>query len=400
MNTPLSRHALVASLIATAALQAHADTVTDWNLRANALLADSQLGTPPAIRAMAIVQTAVHQAIDGLPPRVASTKPAVDAAVAVAHRTTLTQLLPGQRAGIDAAVQAALSAIPEGPTKAAGMAAGERAATAVLAARAGDGAGAPESYRPHAAAGAYVPTALPAVPQWAQRKPWLMSGAAQFRPGPPPSLTSDQWARDYNEVKSLGERSGGRRSAEQTDAARFWAYSMPAIYHGVVRSAVDQPGRDPARNARLFAAVAQAMDDAVIGVIDAKYHHHFWRPVTAIRNGDTDGHAATERVAGWAPLVDTPMHPEYPSAHSSLASAVGTVLDAEFGAGTVPLLSTTSPSAKGAMRQWKRTDDLIREVSEARIHGGLHYRFSTDAGETLGRQVGRLAVEQLLREAP
>lgn len=400
MNTPLSRHALLASLVATAALQANADTVTDWNLRANSLVAGSPLGTPPAIRVMAIVQTAVHQALDGLPPRLATAKPAIDAAVAVANQATLTQLLPDQRTKIDAAVQAALAGIADGPAKAVGMATGERAAAVVLAARAGDGAGGAESYRPHATAGVYVPTALPAVPQWAQRKPWLMAGAAQFRPGPPPSLGSEQWARDYNEVKSLGERSGGRRSAEQTEAARFWTYSMPAIYHGVVRSAAEQPGRDPARNARLFAAVAQAMDDAIIGVIDAKYHHHFWRPVTAIRNGDLDGHAATERAGGWAPLVDTPMHPEYPSAHSSLASAVGAVIDAEFGSRALPVLGTSSPSAKGAVRQWKSTEDFVREVSEARIHGGLHYRFSTDAGEALGRQVGQLAVEQLLREAP
>lgn len=400
MKTTLSRHMLVASMIATAALQANADAVTDWNARANEFVAESRLGTPPAVRAMAIVQTAVHKAIEGLPPRLASTQPAVDAAVAAAHQGTLAQLLPDQRPAIEAAVQAALSAIADGPAKAAGIAAGERAASSVLAARGSDGAGSPESYRPHTTPGIYVPTSLPAVPQWPQRKPWLMSSSSQFRPGPPPSLTSEQWARDYNEVKSLGDKAGGRRSAEQTEAARFWTYSLPGIYHGVVRSAVDQPGRDPVRNARLFAAVAQAMDDALIGVIDAKYHYHFWRPVTAIRNGDIDNHAATERVAGWTPLIDTPMHPEYPSAHSSLASAVVTVLDAEFAAGTRPALSTSSPSAKGAVRQWPRTDDFVREVSDARIHGGLHYRFSTDAGEALGRQVGRLAVNQLLRDAP
>ena len=169
MNTPLSRHALLASLVATAALQANADTVTDWNLRANSLVAGSPLGTPPAIRVMAIVQTAVHQALDGLPPRLATAKPAIDAAVAVANQATLTQLLPDQRTKIDAAVQAALAGIADGPAKAVGMATGERAAAVVLAARAGDGAGGAESYRPHATAGVYVPTALPAVPQWVSR---------------------------------------------------------------------------------------------------------------------------------------------------------------------------------------------------------------------------------------
>ena len=134
-----------------------------------------------------------------------------------------------------------------------------------------------------------MPTAAPAVPQWSQRKPWLMTSAAQFRPGPPPALASDAWARDYNEVKALGGKVSTRRSAEQTEIARFWEYSLPPIYYGVVHSVARMPGREVAQNARLFAAVAQAMDDAMIAVFDAKYHYNFWRPATAIRNGDIDG---------------------------------------------------------------------------------------------------------------
>ena len=120
---------------------------------------------------------------------------------------------------------------------------------------------------------------MPAAPQWPQRKPWLMTSAAQFRPGPPPALASEAWARDYNEVKALGGKHSTLRTAEQTEIARFWEYSLPPIYHGVVRSVADAPGRDVTQNARLFAAVAQAMDDAMIAVFDAKYHYNFWRPV-------------------------------------------------------------------------------------------------------------------------
>jgi len=160
-----------------------------------------------------------------------------------------------------------------------------------------------------------------------------------------------------------------------------------------------QPGRDPLRNARLFAAAAQAMDDAMIGIFDAKYHYHFWRPTTAIRNGDIDGHDATERDAGWAPFIDVPMHPEYPSAHSVLAAAVGAVIRAEVGDGPMPTLTTSSPSAKGASRRWASVDEMTREVANARVYEGVHFRTSTEVGAAMGARIGELAADKLLRPA-
>jgi hypothetical protein len=231
------------------------------------------------------------------------------------------------------------------------------------------------------------------VPQWPQRKPWLLANAAQFRPAAPPSLTSAAWARDFNEVKDVGGRTSTRRSAEQTEAARFWDYSLPAIYHGVVRSVALGPQRDVAANARLFATVAQAMDDALIAVFDAKYHYTFWRPVTAIRNADQDGNDATQREPAWASLIDAPMHPEYPSGHSILAATVATVLKAETKGAARQVLSTSSPTAKGATRRWASPEEFVREVSEARIHGGIHFRSATEAGEAMGRRIGELAVQ-------
>jgi hypothetical protein len=223
-----------------------------------------------------------------------------------------------------------------------------------------------------------------------------MTSAAQFRPGPPPALTGDTWTRDYNEVKAVGGKNSTRRSAEQTEIARFWEYSLPPIYHGVVRSVAHMPGREAAQNARMLAAVSQAMDDAMIAVFDAKYHYNFWRPTTAIRNGDMDGNDATERDASWTPFIDAPMHPEYPSAHSILAAAVATVLKAEVGDGPIPLLTTTSPTAKGATRRWTNLDDFTHEVGNARIYEGIHYRTSTDVGISMGQQIGALTVEKLL----
>ncbi|MGH7893970.1 MAG: vanadium-dependent haloperoxidase, partial [Candidatus Binatia bacterium] len=186
------------------------------------------------------------------------------------------------------------------------------------------------------------------------------------------------------------------RSAEQTEIARFWEFSLPPIYNGVVRSVADMPGREATQNARLFATVAQAMDDAMIGVFEAKYHYNFWRPATAIRNGDLDGHDGTEREASWSPFIDSPMHPEYPSAHSILAGAVGAVLQADIGDGPMPVLTTTSPTAKGAARRWTNVDDFTREVANARIYEGVHYRVSTEVGTAMGRQIGELAVKKHL----
>ena len=386
------RIGIAASLLAGVVPNANADVITDWNIKAGEIVTESKIGTPPAIRAMAIVQTSVYEAVNATAPGAP-----VDAAVAAANRATLTKLMPSQQASIDAAYQAALAQVADGPAKAAGIAVGEQAAAAVLARRADDGALPAESHRPHTTAGTYVPTATPAVTQWSQRKPWLMASAAQFRPGPPPALTSDAWARDYNEVKSFGAKNSTRRSAEQTEIARFWEYSLPAIYHGVVRSVAQVPGRDMTQNARMFAAVAQAMDDAMISVFEAKYHYNFWRPATAIRNGDIDGNDATQREASWTSFIDAPMHPEYPSAHSILAAAVGTVLKAEIGKGPVPVLTTASPTAKGASRRWTSLDDFTREVGDARIYEGIHYRTSTDVGIAMGKQIGTLTVEKFFQ---
>jgi hypothetical protein len=286
--------------------------------------------------------------------------------------------------------------VADGPAKAAGIAVGEAAATAMLASRADDGAATGEVYRPHTTPGVYVPTVIPVFSQWPQRNPWLMTSPAQFRPGPPPALTSDVWARDYNEIRAVGGKSSTPRTVEQTEIARFWESTRPTIYHGVVRSVASVPGREVTQNARLFAAVTQAMDDAVIAVFDAKYHYNVWRPITAIRNGDIDGNNATERDPAWTPFIDTPMHPEYPCAHCIVASSVGTVLQAEIGAGPTPTLTTTSDTAMNSTRSWTTIDDFVQEVANARIYDGVHYRTSTEVGTAMGKDVGALAVAKYL----
>ncbi len=384
-----------------------ADVVTDWNIKLGDIVTDARLPTPPSARVLAIVHTAMYEAANAVTKRYpasglnvqAAPGASVEAAIAAANHTTLAKLLPSQQTAIDSAYQAALAKLTDGAAKSAGIAVGEQAAARVLASRADDNVSPVATYRPLTTAGVYVPTVVPIVMQWPQRKPWLMTNPTQFRPGPPPRLSSDAWARDYNEIKALGGKNSTQRTAEQTEIARFWEATLPPIYYGVVRSVTTVPGRDVTQNARLFAAVTQAMDDALIAVFDAKYHYNFWRPVTAICNGDIDANDATEQDLSWAPFIETPMHPEYPCAHCIVAGAVGTVLEAEIGAGSPPILTTTSPTAKNAARSWKKVDDFVQEVSLARIYDGVHYRNSTQVGTAMGKQIGALAVAKFLRVA-
>jgi hypothetical protein len=389
-------------MILAVAPAARADIVTDANAKAADVV--SRIPAPPiTVRAMAIVQVSVFEAVNAItgryPPQRAKLAAApgasVDAAVASATRTALVKLMPALQQVIDGDYQALLKAVPDGPAKTAGIALGEQAANAIVTMCADDGALSPDVYRPHAAPGVYVPTVTPATPHWGKRRPWVMPRGDHFRPGPPPALTSAAWARDYNEIKAVGGRNSSTRTAEQTAIAKFWEATAPVVYWPVARSVAAMPVRDVTDNARLFALAAMAMDDALIAVFDAKYAYNLWRPVTAIRNGDLDGNDATERDAGWTPFISTPMHPEYPCAHCIVSSSLGAVLAAEIGAGPAPTLSSTSSTADGAVRTWTTVDDFVKEVAVARIYDGVHYRYSTEVGSDMGKKIGELVVKSV-----
>ena len=392
--------ALLAVLLLAAAPGARADIVTDANAKAAETV--SRIPAPPlTVRMMAIVQVSVFESVNAITARYpayrAKLAPApgasIDAAVASATRTALLKLMPAaQHPVIEADYQALMSGVPDSAAKTAGIAVGEQAANAIVAMCADDGVMAPDVYRPHTAAGIYVPTVIPAAAHWGKRRPWAMTRGDQFRPGPPPSLTSDLWARDYNEIKALGSRNSTVRTPEQTAIAKFWEATLPVVYWPIARSVAAAPGREVTDNARFLAVAAMAMDDALIAVFDAKYTYNFWRPVTAIRNGDLDGNDATERDAGWMPFIDTPMHPEYPCAHCIVSGSLGAVLAAEIGPGPMPTLSSTSYAAGGAARSWTSVSAFTQEVALARILDGVHYRNSTQVGSEMGRKIGELAV--------
>ena len=388
---------LLVMALLTTPLIASGDVVTDANARA-AEIASALPGTPPAVRAMAIVQVAVYDSVNAITgrypafrtPAKAPAGASVEAAVASATRTVLLKLVPAQRTAIDNDYNVLIKAVAESQAKTDGIAVGENVATAVLAQCAEDGATAANTYRPHTTPGVYVPTMFPAVPHWGKRKTWVMTSPDQFRPGPPPSLTSDTWKRDFEEIKAIGGKESTRRTAEQTAIAKFWEATAPAVYWPVARSVASAPGRDVIENARLFAAAAVAMDDALVAVFDAKYAYNFWRPVTAIRNADGDA-----RDPNWLPFIDTPMHPEYPCAHCIVSGALGAVLAAEIGNGPTPTLTGTSYTAPGVTRTWVKVGDFMQEVAVARIYDGVHYRNSTVVGNAMGQKIGALAAQKL-----
>ena len=318
---------------------ASADVVTDWNVTASALVAND-VGNNPKLRTLAMVHVAMSDAINTVQnryTRVVATLPAApgasaEAAAATAARQILIQIYPGQKAKIEEAYAESLKAIPDGPAKSEGIQLGMSVAEAVQADRGNDGTNAPDTYRPHAAPGAYVPTTTPLWEQYARARPWVLKSADQFRPGPPPALSSAEWARDYNEVKALGGTKRTARTPEQTEAVKFWDnVNFGPSWQAVSRDLSIKKQLPLAECARLFALLNMSLANAYIVNWDAKYTYNFWRPVTAIRNGDEDGNDATERDAGWTSFNPTPMHPEYPSQATINATIASVVLESVFG---------------------------------------------------------------------
>jgi hypothetical protein len=234
---------------------------------------------------------------------------------------------------------------------------------------------------------------------WPGVTPFAMTSPTQFRPQPPIPLGSEEWARDYNEIKNLGGKTSTTRSARQSEDGRFWLITGPASYYPVVRQLVAAKKMSLIDSARFMALTAVATADAYIAVFDAKYHYDFWRPITAIRNGDTDDNAATERDATWQPIDNTPMHPEYPCAHCITSAAVATVAEALLGSAEVPEVAMTSPTAPGVTHRWTNLWAYADEVALARISAGFHYRFSTRVGQDMGRKLGRYVVEKVMQPA-
>ena len=386
---------------------ATADTVSDWWEFANKLAPPGGGGTPDQMRSTSRVSLAMFEALNAIDRRyesylnlpVGDPTASQDAAAVTAAYLVLVQHYPAQKTALDDSYAIAMQAVPDAAKREAGRLIGEQAAAAAMAAGGIDPAIAQTPYRPVTTPGQWIATPLPQIePFMSAFKPWVIPSAEALRPPPPPALNSEVWARDYAEVMRVGGRTSTERTPTQTLAARYrQAFDLTPS----MRLAADAPGRSPVQNARMFAVYQMAFDDAVMAMSAAKAHYDFWRPITAIRNAADDGNDATTPDAGWVPLLGTPNFAEYPCGHCTVAGALGEVMENEVGprpATGVRVASQAIPnSAVQVLPSW---DEWVQEVSDSRIYGGVHYRFSNDAGEEIGRRAARMVIDQVMRPLP
>jgi PAP2 superfamily len=409
-----TKHIIVAIGIACAALipssSSRANMVTDWNETAEAVIRASTPSPPIQVRALAIVNAAIYDAVNGIartyqPYFVTDAAPPgarQEAAAAQAAFTALLSLFPAQASLLEERLAESLARIPGdrrgSHSIARGRAWGEQVAQAVLAWRATDGLStvvppyfggfAPGQWR--SIPDGTVPGALP---QYAMLVPFTMSNSSQFRPGPPPALDSPQYAADVNEVKAIGRVDSAIRTETQTQLSLLWAASGPLEENAVARSVV--PRRySLADTARFFALINFAACDGMIAGFDAKYHYGFWRPFHAIRLADTDGNPATEPDPSWTSLIPAPNHPEYISTHSTVTGATMRVLALLLGNQTPFTLS--SPGLPGVTMTYQSFSDAAVEVGLSRIWGGIHFRTACEVGRTVGESIADQAVTNYL----
>jgi hypothetical protein len=390
---------------------ASADTVTDWWDVANRYFnaaqgAPGSIG-PDGLRASTRATLAMFEAVNAIDRRyesylklpAADPKASQDAAAATAAFKVLQQHYPANKAALEESYTMTLAAIPDGAAKQSGVAIGEQAAAAAMAANGVDATVPQSPYRPRTTPGEWVATALPTLESyWVALKPWAADSPDALRAPPPPDLTSERYARDYEEVRRLGGKASKERTPHQTLIAR---YRQGFDVTPSIRMATDQPGRRPVDNARLLTLYQMAFDDSAQGMVAAKIRYNYWRPITAIRNGAEDGNPVTQPDPAWLPLLGTPNFQEYPCGHCTVVAAIAEVMNAEsdLPAGTAVAVASL-PNPNSTVQRVASWDELVRQVSDSRMLGGVHYRFSNEAGEEIGRKAARMVLENQLRPLP
>jgi hypothetical protein len=399
------KSAIAGLALIAAATPSSADVIADWNQAAMDVMKAVNVTGNPWTRTLAMMHVSMSDAVNAVHNRYARFTPDIpaaqnasaEAAAASAAREILMRQYPGQKARIDAAFTAMLESVPETPARAVGIALGEKVGAAVFADRQNDATNAPDTYRPLTRPGVWVPTTPPIFSQYATAKPWGLKNANQFRPDPPPELSSALYARDYNETKEFGGVKSDKRTDAQSDAVRFWTQGnlFVAWYQAAAQiSARKRLGL--AENARLFALLSIGIANCYILDWDAKFHYQFWRPITAIRNGDQDGNDATERDAGWLPLNATPMHPEYPSQAGINAGTARSILESIFGTAPEGFDITDAADAR-LQRHFDNLAQMAEEHKEVRIWGGIHFRNSLNVGDAMGRKLGDYLVANFMK---
>lgn len=384
-------------LVAGSLPRAHAQNVVlEWNEAVLAALKGDTSSPLQVTRNLAILHLAMRDAVEQ------SKGDRREAAAAEAGFFCAGALFPSHQGNFEKLRAKQIARLGNRPHLQEALADGATAAQRVLNARANDGSAMHISYVPRTEPGQWRRTPPtfrpPELPQWATKvKPFIITRPDQFRPPGPPSLESKEWAAAFNEIKAVGARDSGTRSAEQTAIARFWSdfsstETPPGHWNSIARSLAAERNLSTIESARLFAMLNMALADAGIACWDAKYHFNFWRPVTAIVRGDEDGNAGTAARQDWQAFLNTPPHPEYPSGHSAFSGAAVAVLSAAFGTNRIRF-TVRSDALPGVERTFSSLAACAEECGESRVSGGIHYRFSCTAGLQLGKRVGDWVVE-------
>jgi membrane-associated phospholipid phosphatase len=383
--------------------------VLDWNDTLLNAVSTTSMNPPAASRAMAMMHTAVYDAVNSVNPtrrgyyRVYD-NPAgtsAEAAAAVAAHGVLYQLFPSRRPQLDSALAASLDAITDGPGKAAGITLGGQSAAGILSLRSNDNSSLVVPYTPGTGVGQWRPTppgyANALLPNWKYLTPFAMSSGSQFRPPAPPSVGSPEYTAAYNEVKSLGGVGSLTRTTEQSDIALMWAagggtVTPPGQWNQIAAQVAQARGNTMEENARLFALLGLGLADAAVVAWDCKYTFDYWRPITGINEGDTDGNPDTAGDASFIPLLASPPFPAYISGHSTFSSSGATILADFFGSDSAAFTVTSA----GITRSFTSFQTAAEEAGQSRIYGGIHWQFDNQMGLACGQEVGTLVGDTML----
>jgi hypothetical protein len=380
--------------------------IRDWNATAVATIAvDAGKANAEAFMWFGFVQAAMYNAVVGITreyelydwdrrgPRSASP----EAAAAAAAHDVLLYYFPASKGRLDTQLAASLGGVSDGPAKEQGIAYGEAAAAHFIALRANDGRNAPITFDQAPAPGVWRPTPpanAPFFDPWlSQVTPLTMTSPTQFRPGPPPAMTSAKYTAEFNEVKALGAKVGSTRTPQQTETALFTTDVAVGPYQAALRDLTARHAMDISDTARLFAAVDMSLTDAVISVWDSKFHFGFWRPITAIQLGDTDGNPDTAADTTWEPFIPTgtPPYPEYVSGFNGVTGAYTASLSRILGAGQLDLNITSV--AAGLTRHYDTASALNQDGIDGRVYLGIHFRTADEVAIDMGTQVANWALD-------
>jgi hypothetical protein len=385
---------------------AGADAVVRWNQTLLRIIRTpgAQPATIHSTRSFAALHVAMYDAIEAIDAHRATYalhlrfRPSASepAAAEVAAHDVLVSLYPAMKDALDAQETQELASLPTGRRKDRGIAVGQKAAAAVLARRANDGSGVtPPVYMSTGAPGAFDPAPAMAVfTHWGAVAPWVLDRSAQFRPAPPPALTSSAYAKAINEVESLGKADSVTRTEDQTQIARFWAAPIQNYWNEIAQTAALAHHRGLEADAWTFAALNLSLADSAIAFYDAKYAYRLWRPISAIRQADRDGNDATVADPSWTPLASTPADPSYPGAHSVVSGAAAEILEAAYGARFG--FAVTSEALPGVTRSFPSFAAAENEAGLSRIYAGVHSRLDDLPGRRLGTDVAHFVLRHAL----